>query len=48
MDTIWTPREEEESSDWMEKLTEVLSGERRSSFAGVAEWVDAVDLKSTG
>ncbi len=48
MDTIWTPREKEESSDWMEKLTEVLSEERFSSFCRSGEMVDAVDLKSTG
>jgi len=48
MDTIWTPKEKLEDSDWLDKLAKALTEAQSGDSAGVAEWVDAVDLKSTG
>ena len=48
VDTIWTPKEKLGDSDWLDKLAKTLTEDRSGDSAGVAEWVDAVDLKSTG
>jgi len=44
--SFWTPKEESQGTDGAEKLAKVFTGEKSSNLAGVAEWVDAVDLKS--
>ena len=48
LDTIWTPKAKGTKQERLARYLNVLYDGNLEGFAGVAEWVDAVDLKSTG
>jgi len=48
LDTIWTPEAERREREKIAHYSDLLYDGNLEGFAGVAEWVDAVDLKSTG
>jgi len=48
LDTIWTPKTKGGKEEKLAHYLDLLYNPKLGDFAGVAEWVDAVDLKSTG
>ena len=48
LDTIWTPEAKKGKEEKLAHFLNLLYNEANEEYAGVAELVDAVDLKSTG